>query len=448
MGFLLLLSSGIIIYGASCSEGFIIARSIAVAPSLKVVRAIRRGGVSIRDARTALAAIGLGDATDKKISKLTVAELKDELRRLNLNDSGRKNDLIQRLSDSLRDHSTGKDLENYSGADSPDAMRTNFSIHEDFDKLTVPALKERLRVVGLSVGGRKAELIERLQAVVSEETSENPDMKSVQTLEAEITDDAASDEDIMVISTLDEILDYVDEDVGAPSPDLKDEMQNDQPHVDFHDGESTGESASARRARRKKFWKTQEMRDLIKTNDPSAPVKAEEIIASLEKLAEQENDKDYLPGPIQYTLLIDAYSKSGADDAIQRAEAVIERLLVAGDQSNGRNVSPTAHMLNAVMSTYASIGNEESAEKATAVLERMEYLKKFGKLVKPTVHSYSIAISAWAKCGSLAAAEKAESIFNRLMKDYDEALQNDDLVQWEEELTPNNVVFNSVIDAW
>jgi hypothetical protein len=127
---------------------------------------------------------------------------------------------------------------------------------------------------------------------------------------------------------------------------------------------------------------------------------------------------------------------------------VIERLLVAGDQSNGTNVSPTAHMLNAVMSTYASIGNEESAEKASAVLERMEYLKKFGKLVKPTVHSYSIAISAWAKCGSLAAAEKAESILNRLMKDYDEALQNDDLVQWEEELTPNNVVFNSVIDAW
>jgi len=433
MRFPLLLSSGIIIYGASCSEGFIIARSMAVAPSLKVVRAIRRGGVAIiRDARTAFAAIGgLGDATDKNLSNLTAAELNDEFRRLNLSDSGRKHDLIQRLNDSLRDHSTGKDLEKYSGTHSPDAMRTNYS--EDFDKLTVPALKERLRAVGLSVGGRKAELIERLQAVVSEKTSENP---------------AVTDEDTMVFNTLDEILDYVDEDARAPSPDLKDEMKNDQPHVEFHDSESTGESASARRARRKKFWKTQEMRELIKANDPSAPAKAEEIIASLEKLAEQENDKDYLPGPIQYTLLIDAYSKSGADDAIQRAEAVIERLLVAGDQSNGANVSPTAHMLNAVMSTYASLGNEESAEKATAVLERMEYLKKFGKLVKPTVHSYSIAISAWTKCGSLAAAEKAESILNRLMKDYDESLQNDDLVQWEDELTPNNVVFNNVIDAW
>jgi hypothetical protein len=179
----------------------------------------------------------LGDATDKKISKLTVAELKDELRRLNLNDSGRKNDLIQRLNDSLRDHSTGKDLANYSRTDSPD-------LHEDFDKVSVPALKERLRAVGLSVGGRKAELIERLQAVVSEKTSENPDMKSVQTLEAEIEDDAGSDEDITVINTLDEFLDYVDEDVGATSP-LKDEMQNDQPPVEFHDGESTGESASA-----------------------------------------------------------------------------------------------------------------------------------------------------------------------------------------------------------
>jgi hypothetical protein len=446
MRFPLLLSSGIIIFGPPCSEGFIIIRSMTVAPSLKVVRAIRRGGVVIRVAQTAIG--GLGDTTDKKLSKLTVAELKDELRRLNLSDIGRKNDLVQRLKDSLRDQSTRKDPENYSGTDFPDTMRTNYSFHEDFDKLTVPALKEQLRALGLSVGGRKTELVERLQAVVSEKTSKNPDMTNVQTLEADITDDANSGEDTMVFNTLDEILDYVDEDVGAPSPDLIDEMQNDQLHVQFHDGESMGESATSRRARRKKFWKTQEMRELIKSNDPSAPAKSEEIIASLEKLAEQENDKDYLPGPIQYTLLIDAYSKSGADDAIQRAEAVIERLLVAGDQSNGTNVSPTAHMLNAVMSTYASIGNEESAEKASAVLERMEYLKKFGKLVKPTVHSYSIAISAWAKCGSLAAAEKAESILNRLMKDYDEALQNDDLVQWEEELTPNNVVFNSVIDAW
>jgi hypothetical protein len=187
---------------------------------------------------------------------------------------------------------------------------------------------------------------------------------------------------------------------------------------------------------------------LIETNDPSAPAKAEEMIATLEKLAEQENDKDYLPGPIQYTLLIDAYSKSGAVDAIQRVEAVIDRLLETSDQSNGGNVSPTAQMLNAVMSTYASIGNTESAEKATAILERMEYLKKFGELVKPTVHSYSIAISGWAKCGSRAAAENADSILNRLMKDYDEVLQNNDLVGYDAESTPNNVVFNSVIDAW
>jgi len=34
------------------------------------------------------------------------------------------------------------------------------------------------------------------------------------------------------------------------------------------------------------------------------------------------------------------------------------------------------------------------------------------------------------------------------MKDYDEVLQKNDLVGYDAESTPNNVVFNSVIDAW
>lgn len=449
MRFTLLLQGGIIIYYVACSDAFITVRSMVAAPSMKVARSYLRGDLAIGDARTAFAAIGGSDAHVKHLSKMTVAELKDELRALNMTVDGRKQDLIQRLNDCRLGDSTGKGQESDSGNDSPDMSKTIYSIHEDFEKLTVPALKERLRELGLSVGGRKAELIERLQAVDSGRASENPDMTSVRTPEADIggTEDTASGEDSTVFNIIDDILDDVDD--GTPSPDLMDEKRKQQPlHTESHDVYGTDESASARRARRKKFWKTQEVRDLIKTNDPSAPAKAEEMIATLEKLAEQENDKDYLPGPIQYTLLIDAYSKSGAVDAIQRVEAVIDRLLETSDQSNGGNVSPTAQMLNAVMSTYASIGNTESAEKATAILERMEYLKKFGELVKPTVHSYSIAISGWAKCGSRAAAENADSILNRLMKDYDEVLQNNDLVGYDAESTPNNVVFNSVIDAW
>jgi hypothetical protein len=101
--------------------------------------------------------------------------------------------------------------------------------------------------------------------------------------------------------------------------------------------------STRRRAKRKKFWKTQEVRELIKANDPSAVAKAEEMISWLERMALEEKDDEYLPGPIQYTTLIEAYSHSGTvDDAGQRAEKVINRLLSTSD-----DVSPTTPMLNA-----------------------------------------------------------------------------------------------------
>ncbi|KAL7525356.1 hypothetical protein ACHAXR_000970, partial [Thalassiosira sp. AJA248-18] len=234
-----------------------------------------------------------------------------------------------------------------------------------------------------------------------------------------------------------DILDDILEDVGGDEQDSKERS-------------FTGESDSTRRAKRKKYWKTQEVRELIRANDPRSSAKAEEMIATLEMMAKEESNDDFLPGPLQYTMLIDAYAKSGTVDAIQRAEAVIDRIFEADEESNGTVISPTAQMLNAVMGAYANIGSVEAAERATGILERMEYMKEFGGSVKPTVHSYSLAISAWAKCESEAAAENAEKILNRLFEVYDEVFHSDseDQGRYREELKPNNIVFNSVIDAW
>lgn len=172
------------------------------------------------------------------------------------------------------------------------------------------------------------------------------------------------------------------------------------------------------------------------------------MIASLEQMAAEEGVDDYLPGPVQYTMLIDAYAKSGTPDSIQRAEAVIDEIFEKADKGNA--ITPSPQMLNSVMGGYANIGNAEAAEKATALLDRMEYLKEFGGTVKPTVHSYSIAISAWTKCESEAAAENAENILNRLFEDYDQVFGSEDGDQsrYARELKPNNIVLNSVIDAW
>jgi translation initiation factor 2B subunit (eIF-2B alpha/beta/delta family) len=95
------------------------------------------------------------------------------------------------------------------------------------------------------------------------------------------------------------------------------------------------------------------------------------------------------------------------------------------------------------------MGTESSAEQATAILERMEYIKNHGDgtvAVKPSVHSFAITINAWSNVGSEKAAYNAEEILKRLLQDYDEALQKN--IEHAKELQPNNVVFNSIIDAW
>lgn len=351
--------------------------------------------------------------TDADLSQMTVVALKDRLRQLSLPLSGRKDDLVKRLLDNSDQQPPQPDTHE---PKQEEAARSSEKKEDDdstiYNNLTVPALKERLRELGLSVGGRKADLIERLL-----ESNDNTHTEHEAEKEDEIEIEA-SDDDLIH-------LDLSDDD---------DENSNDTDRSE----------SSTRRAKRKKFWKTQEVRDLIKQNDQSAIVKAEEMITQLERMAAETGDDEYLPGPIQYTTLIEAYSHGGTVDAAQRAEKVINRLLSSIDS---KDANPTTQMLNAIIGAYASTGTEPAAEQATAILEKMEYIKDFGDgTVKPSVHSFAMTINAWSNVGSETAAHNAEEILKRLLEDYDEALEQD--TEYAKELKPNNVVFNSVIDAW
>lgn len=237
------------------------------------------------------------------ISQMTVAALKDRLRQLNLPLSGRKDDLVKRLLDysdanELQQPDTLEPKQEDAATSSTNEKKKDDNIYN----LTVPVLKERLRALGLSVGGRKADLIERL--LESNDELENA------------TDEEDHDRIHMDLST--------EDDEGNASNSNKSE-------------------SSARRAKRKKFWKTQEVRELIKQNDRNAIFEAEEMITQLEHMAAEEGDDEYLPGPIQYTTLIEAYANGGTVDAPQRAEKVINRLLSA----NNKDAKPTTPMLNA-----------------------------------------------------------------------------------------------------
>ena len=295
---------------------------------------------------------------------------------------------------------------------------------EELESLTVPVLKERLKVIGLSVSGRKQELIERLRTYYHNTNDFSGDSTIDQSIECSNLNasNTSSDDSSILLSGGDEIFG------GSIEQDL----------VAFSDKYQSHKNSMSRKARRKKYFKTQEVRELIRANDPRAPAKAEEMIATLEQMAKDENNDEYLPGTRQYTVLIDAYAKSQTCGA----EKVIERIMKS-------NIDFTTTMMNAIMGAYANMGTVEGAKQATTILERMEYIRDFGgSAIKPTVYSYSLAISAWAKCHSFDSATCAENVLSRLLESYDKVLMNGNQSNYAEELKPNSVVFNSVIDAW
>ena len=445
--------------------------------------------------------------TIENLSKCTVPVLKDKLRSLNLAVGGNKSVLIERLNDyylsqtpivnqqddlssvdivEVQQDSDKEQVQNQSSEDttlkSTDVIiipsaELEITIVEDLSKLTVIALKDRLRDMGLPVGGKKSLLIERLHTAMEENALKERlrslglpvagrkeellerlqeasvganNMKSEIPVTSDDEEDEGTDtvdstnEDATLLNLIDDILDDMDIEDEEGEDATEDEFTNEQLHL------LSGErSSSVRRARRKKYWKTQEVRELLKNNDPhAAAAKAEEMISSLEMMAEKEDDVEYLPSQSEYTLLIESYANIGTYEGVQRAEAVIDRILESSNNEESNGPTLGAKMLNALISSWAAIGTVEAAEKATALLEKMEYMQKFGS-VKPTVHSYSIAISAWAKCQNEVAAENAELILNRLFENYDQVLQNDQEESgYIETLKPNGIVFNSVIDAW
>jgi len=348
---------------------------------------------------------------EEDLSKLNVATLKDRLRDIGLPVGGRKVELMERLKSAKE---------------------------EDI-------LKERLRSLGLPVGGRKEELLERLQEASIADNVDVSDTIDAANDNEEVDEMEDTNSESTLLDILDEILVDDDEDLDALTED-------DYEQLNLDEGVDISSSRETRRAKRKKYWKATVVFELLKENKYiKAAKKAEEMISSLERMAKEEDDTEYLPGENEYTLLIDAYSKVGTFDAIHKAEAVIDHILeLSNDQSNtSGSVKPTAKMFNALISAWSSIGTSEAAEKATAILDKMEYLQQFSGSVRPTVHSYSITISAWAKCHSEAAAENAENILNRLFENYDKVLKSDDdQSHYAEKLTPNGIVFNSCIDAW
>ena len=94
------------------------------------------------------------ETTDVDYEGMTVPNLKAALKELDLPVNGKKAELIERLK------GVGSIEEENSEEEASEETET---IDIDYDSMTVPNLKAALKEQGLSVSGKKAELIERLK---------------------------------------------------------------------------------------------------------------------------------------------------------------------------------------------------------------------------------------------------------------------------------------------
>jgi len=190
------------------------------------------------------------------------------------------------------------------------------------------------------------------------------------------------------------------------------------------------------------------------SDQATAAKEAEGLIHWMEDLAEACKNEDAAPGTVAYSLVMNAYAKSGHRDAGRKAETIFRSLESASlresasalegssDEGNGRwsrRARSTANTFcyNIVINAYSRQGRRGGAvDSAERILTEMEnrYNATLDELAKPDVVSYSSVINAWARANRKGyGAQRAENILNRM-----EAAG----------IVPNTITFNSVLKCW
>jgi hypothetical protein len=109
-------------------------------------------------------------------AKLTVAQLRERLKRASLDPSGRKAELVERLAQHAQSSTVGTaNSQDAAGGSSTDAQGQQSEVAHGFAKLTVAQLRERLKRASLDPSGRKAELVERLAQHARSSGGKGPD---------------------------------------------------------------------------------------------------------------------------------------------------------------------------------------------------------------------------------------------------------------------------------
>lgn len=179
---------------------------------------------------------------------------------------------------------------------------------------------------------------------------------------------------------------------------------------------------------------------LANSQDEGAASRAEMILERMETLHRESGDENIKPRTATYNAIIDAWAKSGEADAANRAELLLAHMMELYGTGHNLDAKPNVRSFNSVLNAWAKSGNPLAPVQAAGVLQRMEELDKSSTLdVSPDTTSFATAINAYARSQSYGKAKHAHAIFLHMKELYD--------TSGKATLRPNNVVYNSVLNA-
>jgi len=204
-----------------------------------------------------------------------------------------------------------------------------------------------------------------------------------------------------------------------------------------------------------------------KAND--APERCQGLLDEMSRLASSTNNKDLTPDTVTYTTVIDAYgrrgraekaeevlremlsspgiepdvksfasvmnawSKSEADDAPERCKRLLDDMSLLASSTNNKDLTPNTVTYTTVIDSYGRRGRAQEAEE---VLREM--MRTPG--IEPNDRSFNNVVNAWSKSKANDAPERCQGLLDEMSR-LASSTNNKDL-------TPDTVTYTTVIDAY
>ena len=160
----------------------------------------------------------------------------------------------------------------------------------------------------------------------------------------------------------------------------------------------------------------------------------------MEQLYKEGISEEAKPNVKDYNAVIDAWSKSGLEEAGHKAERILDRMQELYDQTGDVQLKPNVRSYNSVINAWAKSRAKDSAEMAELLLLKLEKLYQAERNIdlQPDIHSFSTVVNAWARSIAYGKADRAQKIYRYMMELYRAG---------NTQVQPNIVIYNSIMNA-